>query len=878
MRVFPGSAGSIPIALVPDRGLSILRAVKRWIGWGASSVLALTACQDSTATADETDDDTGTTTMTPVSTTGDDDDDETGESSADTTAGEDDTTDGSDDGFVCPPVDDITGGPTECEAGCEDHDFDLEHISMANYAGVQVHLLSPPCIGPTCPTPLTTGTYGTDPIVPCVETPQALGSPRGPEAFCRLAPWTINFGLELGFTEPPDPDSITEYRASVANPGEDEPYVWHDGIVELHGPTTAFNGRWDDPPGLDTPAIVSPRNLTCIANLEALGIAYDRDDLATACAATYDDDGTIRPLRMQTEGVIRPTRGRLESRSLSCDTPARGPDTCCSACDHELSVAVAKYGVAENGARLSPNDGNAIACDPNADRFEQCRDFRASVDRSNEVVRHRYEWDGCLTDWGLPLYDRIRETHPDDRPDDLEIVGDACADSGDCGEGHECIGTDAGGDACSGGGGCEDMRCRPEWFVTCRDNPESVLGGSYCIDRRFREEAAGACYQSISAFEGAGVDHPPGTRLAVCDADGDGDVSAMECCQDSLGNEDECDPFFQTAVTPVDRHDRNPMYPMLGQCVCEDGQPGTCDALIDAVCEPPIGAGTDPGGASSPGEYAHRTVSRVGGTRYSEELDGFELRFAHLGSLERGLTEACAESRALIDGPNPGEAWLAHDSFIPSLDANYDLAMCSGSTYELVFAGPDDPEHLASAAGDTLAGKQRYVIETSDLLVMPGSGFPTDNLIINACDSLSIRVTNKYDLSTDNLRKPSLWLVEDVGGEPVATTRVAGGRDCDPEATPAEVAMGAIPCLVVDVENAFIGELELRLDPDVFPDLLAVGQRYRVVLPGLDDPADIADPDAYVEAFHDACGMPLITGDLPEPEYVYEVTVDSACM
>ena len=233
--------------------------------------------------------------------------------------------------------------------------------------------------------------------------------------------------------------------------------------------------------------------------------------------------------------------------------------------------------------------------------------------------------------------------------------------------------------------------------------------------------------------------------------------------------------------------------------------------------------------------------------------------------------------RGLIDGPNPGETWVAHDNFLPSFSADYDLAMCSGQTYELVFAGPEDPEHVVSASGDTLAGKQRYVFETSELLVVPGSGFPTDNLFISACDSHSLRLSNKYDLSTDNLRKLSLWLVEDMGGEPVATTRIAGGRDCDPEATPAEVAMGAIPCLIIDPDDAPIGGIDFRVDPELFPDLLQVDQRYRVVLPGLDDPADIADPEAYVEAFHDACGMPLITGDLPEPEYTYEFTIDSPC-
>jgi hypothetical protein len=107
--------------------------------------------------------------------------------------------------------------------------------------------------------------------------------------------------------------------------------------------------------------------------------------------------------------------------------------------------------------------------------------------------------------------------------------------------------------------------------------------------------------------------------------------------------------------------------------------------------------------------------------------------------------------------------------------------------------------------------------------------------------------------------------------------RIAGGRDCDPDATAADVAMGAIPCLVVNVESARNGELAVAVDFERYGNLLEPGLRYRIDAPGLDDPAEIADSDRYVEAFHDACGMPLITGDLPEPEYLYEVTIDNAC-
>ncbi|MEM6989450.1 MAG: hypothetical protein AAF721_03100 [Myxococcota bacterium] len=846
----------------------------------AACLLVVTACQDVTVPAggsSDSGDDGGDT----LQVTGDgQDEDTTGVvPPADST---DDGLDESSDGAVgstgCVPVGESSGGLTECEDDCDASGFELEHISGVNYRGQRVHHLSPTCIGPTCPEPLQSGTFGPEPIVPCEETADALASPRGPEVHCQFAPLALTFGFELGFTQPPAADSITLTRPRIDDPSTVEDYLWRSRTVEMRGPGTEFNGHYVRGSSPTPDRVERVTNLSCLANLEARGLPFDPEDLATACAATFDEDGATVPLRRRAEVVFRPTEGRLDPRNVSCNTPDAGPDTCCNACDYELSVNVAKYGVAPTGVLRSPNTDNALACDPDADRLSTCRDFRPRVNRTGEVATYRYEWNGCTSDWRVPLYDRIRETHPDDRPGAVEPPGPLCNDGGDCAEGQECIGTNADGEACTAGAACAERRCQAQWFVECRSDPELIPAQPYCVDARFHDSAAGACHETTAPFQGVGGQQPAGSRLAQCDLDADGNYTNAECCQGSLGDEPACDPFFQAEVQALGRHDRDPSLPDAAQCVCsaDVSQPATCDAVVQAWCEAPVGDATDPGAPSAAGGYALPSVTRQGGTRYDADLEGFELRFAHAGNLPRAKTEACAQARNLIGGRDAGGSWLAHDNAVASLDRDHDLAMCSGSTYEVVFAGPDDAEHIASEAGDTLAGRQRYVIETVDFLVSPGSGFPTDNLVISSCDSFSLRFTNKYDLSVDNLRKLAIWEVVDMAGEDVPTQRVAGGRDCDPDATAGDVAMGAIPCLVVDLEQFGAGAVEVAVDPSL-GNLLQPGLRYRVVAPGLDSPADLTNAEAYAEAFHDACGMPLITGDLPESEYEYDFTIDQGC-
>ncbi len=849
-----------------------MRWLKYWVWLGL-----IAGCHDDTANAGGGTDSDGSTTsdgLSPTTATTDVDPSDPG-TTLTTTDSDTDGTDTDDPsatgGAVCPPPEEDTPGPTECTRDCGANAFDLEHISGINYSGVLVHDLFPACEGPSCPEPSDAGTYRDQAITPCEDSPAAQASARGPEAYCRLSPLALVFGFELGFTESPSPESITEYRPLLDGDGE-EAYVWHDGIVRVEGPTSRYAGRWVRGTGEAWDEVVG-RNLTCVENLDALGIPHDRDSLDAACAATRELDGETVPLRMDPAGVFEPTRGRLDGRTSSCSTPGEGPDTCCSVCDEQLSVRVARYGVGQDGTRLSPNEGTAITCDPAADRFESCRDFVADVERRDELVAYRYTWDGCTTDWPLPFEDRLRETHPNARPSGSDLVGGACSRRSDCGDGQECIGTDGAGDACTDGEDCVDRQCRLEWFGQCE---MTEAGDHYCVDRRFHLRNASACFVAEQDFEGVDGPNVAGERLAECAESVVGDPTPETCCQDVLGNEAACDPFFQTEVRPVSIFDRTLDFG-VPNCVCDSMQSAFCQGLTEELCAPPVGAGTDPAGGALPGTYAYREVRRRGGTRYDEALDGFELRLAWEGYEQRGLTERCAEESGLLSGRSPDEVWSAHTSFNPSDERDYNVAMCSGSTYTLVFGGPDDVEHVRTADGDTLAGKQRYVVQTSDFVVDPGSGFPADNLLISACDAVSLRVSNVFDLSLDNLRKPALWRVEQIAGENVATERVAGGRDCDPDATAGDVAMGAIPCLLVDPDEAFSGTVSVRLDPEQFPNLLLEGQRYRLVLPGLDDSADIVDADAYSEAFHDACGMPLITGDLPVPEYEYEFTVDTPC-
>lgn len=761
---------------------------------------------------------------------------------------------------------DTTAG--DCVADC-DPDFAITRLSMPNVYATRVHLLGTDagtCEGDRCPDELPTVMYGGEVVGACADTPEAQASPLGPEEYCRPAANVAVFDIEVGFATDVDRPSFERVRAAPGGGGE-EAYWWATGAVTLHGPGTRYRMTLAGSQSAADPDIsLAARNLTCIERLEDQGVAWTPATLDALCSTTWDDGGTPRPLRLATEATFVPRSGLTSALEGSCSTPAQGDDTCCNACDHQLSTAIAKYGVTAQGERRDPAAGTALTCDPDGDRYIQCRDFVPSVDRSLDSALHRYAWDGGVESWPMPLFDKLRETHPDLRPSDLETHGAACTNDDTCDEGWRCIGSDDQGRACAAGADCDGGVCRAPWTVTCSANVDTTGSTGYCVDARFDDVAATACYVAASDYEHGAA----GDRLVTCDADGDG-AEASECCDPALGGDAVCDPLMQPGVTALPRSDREPSLDATWQCTCDEQSAALpeCAAVVETWCAAPLG---DPDGTLSPspaGSWATQGVRRRGGLRWDPELAHVEILLADLGGQARAHAESCAEGRGRVPQPTPTED--VRPQFLPELDADYDVALCSGSTYRLEFTDASAPQHIRSAAGGTLEGRAVHVFETAQFRVIPGSAFPTDDLDIGACDDVVVRFSNKFDLSPTNLRKLEL---RDAAG-----LRVAGGLDCDPDATPEEIVSGAIPCLTVDVTEEFTAGLAVSIDQDVHGPVLQPGERYDLVIPGLPDIAAMADATAYAAAFHDACGMPLVLGDTEEVLALSRVSflVDGPC-
>jgi len=753
-----------------------------------------------------------------------------------------------------------------CTEDC-DPDFALSVLTSVNFRGRNISLYGfDTCQGPNCPADLLPSPpLPETPLHRCQDSEEAQSSPVGVEEYCRLNPTFLS--PLLAFQTPVDPDSFDPHRPRPGDPAVDEGYLWRTSVVRIEGPGTAFRGDYyagqvGAPDRLEVLV-----NLSCAERLTAEGIAWTEDQLETLCVGTWDDGGVLRPLRMAPAMVFDPTRGQLRTTSgSSCDTPEAGPDTCCSSCDLLLSAQIARYGVDDGGVARNSNEGSAIACDPASDPLVECRDLILEIDRSDSTREYVYPWEGETETWLLPWYDKIRETHPDDRPPGIEVLGAPCINAGGCATGLSCIGTNPLGQACLSGEDCTDRICRSEWFGTCG---ATEGGDTYCHDRRFSARGAGACLAATADF-GSGSE---GERLAQCDANGDGTLTSSECCDAALGGGPRCDPYMQSGLETIDRYDRNPSLTPDALCTCSEGEPDSCQATLDAWCEAPLGSATDPGPASPEGHYAAPLVARIGGIRWSDESGQVDLRLANAGNLLRADTESCAEARGLIGERNTTDGWLANENVYPELVVDHDLQLCSGSSYRMIFAESDAEFHILSAAGGTLDGRSEHVFETPQFRVMPYSLFPSDNLTISSCEHLTMGFTAHYDLSASNLNK-----IEIREGS-VDGPRVAGGTDCSPDATPPEIALGAIPCLTTDIADRNSAELGFVIDREIHGDVLVAGTTYAIVVPGLAEIGQLADTDAYAAAFHDACGMPLVVGDTQEVLQLSEVlfTVDEPC-
>ncbi|KIG13198.1 OmpA-like transmembrane domain protein [Enhygromyxa salina] len=827
----------------------------------------------------------------------------------------------------------MTGCITDTDCGvCDPDKLVLESISGINYANRKVHLLQDG---------LTTGKYFIDDISACVETDEAKEAPRGAQEWCKLSPLVSWQGLEFVFNNLLDPTSIELVRKDPSNPQLFQVYDWKTQLATIEGPITRFNGDYVEQTGDLPDTMLRSTNLTCIDNLRARGEDYSHEVLdanPTICSG-FHDGGSLGmiPLKMQASGTTKSYRGETDTRASSCTAPDSGPDTCCTVCDYELSVNVAKYGVDDNGVRRTP--ANALTCTPGGNVYEDCDGFITDVNRESETNRYSYAWNGTTDIFRLPLADKIRETHPDDRPTGVEPDGVPCQTDADCdarlgsASGAVCIGTTPGGVTCDAEtDDCGDKHCKAEWFATCKDDSANT-GGAYCVDKRFKDKGAGACFIATSGFQSCEPPIDPmgtpvctswgaGNRLARCDVSAfpDGNLTASECCQTALGAEQDgvgCDPLFQDSVTPIPRFDRDRTLPEeIRDCFCgpADGQHPSCAAQIEKWCTAPHGNLQRHDGSSNAGEYVTRFVTKVGGVVYDPSLKGVLYLPGDRGNEPRSLVESCAElalSPTLVEGLNIQDGWRMHDSAFFENYENFDRGMCSASEYRVEFATTG--ERIRDKVGNELASdKTTYVFETPEFHVVPGTGFPTDNLRIGACDDFELRLSNKFDLDPQNLKKLQIVQLsrtsgEDLLGEDCSTSLqpecwqeehvVAGGLSCAGEL--ADVTAENPPCLTVDVSLQREGSVRVLIDNVRFnvqlfnfdteqPDAVdgfdrTITGRYRMKVPGLEnvehfkdldlnDPADIA---AYEAAFHDVCGMPLITtGGKGYTDFYYDFTVD----
>lgn len=827
---------------------------------------------------------------------------------------------------------------------CDPENLILETVAGVNYAGKVVKLLGPECEGPECPGEINSGNYFVEKVIPCLETEEAIEAPRGAQEWCKVSPLIVTDGLQFIFNNLLDPQSVELVRKSPVNPQLFEVYDWKTRIVHLEGPITRYNG--DYRPGSQTQPDQINRlvNLACIDNLSKQGVAFDHNNVDdNTCDGLFVDPTTKKtiPLKMRTGEEVKTYTGETDARraSQSCTTPQDGVDTCCDACDYELAVNVAKYGVtqsvpadqeASRDQLASPNAGTAIQCDLMGDKFAQCRDFIPYVNRTEEVRKFAYSWGGEKGTFRLPLQDKLRETHPDQRPDGVEQLNVPCQTDEDCAAkpspnlpGMNCVGTKDGA-ACAGNDpDCLDKVCRAEWFVECRVEPATTGEQGYCVDKRWNGTGTAACFQTDVPYpicldetctqtksESAG--NAKGRRFAFADADISNTISAVEGCRGELSGGQlpaACDPFFQSGVKPTARYDRKETLPSIARnCVCEESPAAGCTDLVASLCH-------EGGDINKPlikekiGQYALKFVSKNGGVIYDPAIKGVLFLPADLGAMPRSFAETCSAGRAKGAGAlNIKDGWRGNDNGFFENYENFDRAMCSSSTYKIVFndeTSKDDDgnilQYIRDKVGNTLRNKSTYVIHTPDFHVVPGSGFPTNNLRIGACDDFELRFSNKYDMSPSNLEK--LQIVE-LGGTdeaPVEGKVVAGGPGCAKTAEDLESGNGTVPCLSVNVRDQDIGSVRVEIDAKEFGAILQPNSsdnpvRYRFKVPGLTlaDGEDVYEamknrPADYAAAFWDACGMPLVLsmpkidaegnvakgGKASKPDFWYDFEIDS---
>ncbi|MCB9754637.1 MAG: thrombospondin type 3 repeat-containing protein, partial [Myxococcales bacterium] len=515
----------------------------------------------------------------------------------------------------------LHGCVTDPDCGiCDPDKLVLETISGVNYAGKTINFLGPRCSNDqgdaaSCPEEgsLVEAEVYVEQIGPCEESDDALESERGAEEWCRISPMIVNSNIAFVFNNLLEATTIELVRKQMTNPQLFEVYDWKSRILEIKGPITRYNGDYENGVGENPDIMERAVNLSCIENLrEFEGTAFDHTSDPAACDRTFTVDngavddikgfnsrdneklrnshpGGVIPLRMEPFGHTKSYRGETDIRSSgnSCATPDNGPDTCCSACDFELSVNIAKYGIdapgGDRGNQRIPGS-TAFECDATAgDKFAECRDFVAWTDRSAEPRNYVYDWNGDAGPHKLPYQDKLREAHPDDRPAGSEQKTVPCTTNADCTssngaglDGMECVGElGAGGPACDpdahADDECVNARCVAEWVVDCTTFPYSGEQG-YCVDRRFSDQGANGCINN------------GGRRVANYDDDEDGKISRDEAVAGGLcGAEGACDPYV-LGGNPVGNYDRATTLPLEAQCKCDTDPAYVCRGIVARLC------------------------------------------------------------------------------------------------------------------------------------------------------------------------------------------------------------------------------------------------------------------------------------------------------
>jgi hypothetical protein len=917
---------------------------------------------------------------------------------------------------------------------CDPDNLILESISGVNYTSDKIHLLSPPCEGDRCPSPFNKGSYFIEEIGPCEDTEDAIASGNA-EEYCKISPLITAFGIEFVFNNLLDAQSVELVRKRPDNPQLFEVYDWKVDVLRVEGPITRWNGDYVRGAREEPDVMTRMVNLSCVDNLRAQGVNFgDEQYLDPNTNPCNDMVGNV-PNKMFMDGEVSSYRGIWSSWGNSCSSPQEGPDTCCTFCEWLLTTKVERYGIDTAGVPRSPvmgaYDGDparpyapAIVCrTPEetadmitvVDTLERCREFIPAVDRSDEEQRWTYEWcmpgtagPTCPTGmqtFAVPLPDKIRETHPDDRPRvdsknrpfekrDAATGGAFCRSTTDCSEVHglsgtSCMGTRNGTenacltDAYLEDGGCTPTGtgdapgdiggyCRPSWMAACADNADTVGSESaYCIDRRFATTGTGACKVTTSEVENIGLYGArtsanatlgagfrigceedgtsceaiagAGRELAWCDWNENGRLTGAECCTAAIagpafaGQDDgfACDPFYQSNLVDKPLYQRDDNLPeQTKNCKCPTDTSRSLEdmreELEDDGCFEAVGIGCFEGNSDDDadermpredrlGDYAVKFVTRVGGIVYDPAIKGLDWRPADTGGVPRADIEQCAMDNVdrLISPLNRHDGWRAQDPFTPENFEEFDRAMCSGQEYEVIFATPDSENsnapYVVDKVGNTLEGKSVYRFETPQFHVVPGSGFPTDNLRIGACDDYAISFSNKYDVSPENLNKIQLYRLRcegegaervcemaapdwrcdrDVNGDmipdppegaccdPIAEglyPPVAGGPGCfaDGDSYDQAVLAGdacARPCLTVDVENQFIGEAGVEIDSTEFGQILRESEVYRMIIPAAGTLEEAAsNPGVYDAVFWDVCGMPLVTANAIPYSYDFQI-------